>query len=269
MQSPGSRSSDTNALAAEELLTRLKSTLERDGKDYEFWIREFGQIDSSERRARGGSFCLRDHVRGLLLSQLSAQRPWGPIARNLDAIGRVFHGYDPDALREADAGKLTAEILDLRCGNRQVAGQIRSLRENIDTLRRIESEHGSLDTFVTSQPTDEVARLISTPGRYKLRYVGFTLAIEYLRNVGIRAGKPDVHIRRILGHERLGFSDEHPAETEAFALVERLAAEAGCNPTYLDNLLWIFCAQDYGDVCGARPRCGVCDLRLACRSPAC
>lgn len=107
--------------------------------------------------------------------------------------------------------------------------------------------------------------ILANPGPYKLRLVGFTLAIEYLRNVGLRAGKPDVHIRRVLGGDRLGFSEGIPSESEAVRLIADLAEEAGCNPTYLDNLLWIFCAQDYGDVCGANPRCASCDLRPACR----
>jgi hypothetical protein len=175
-------------LPAADLLAGLRTTLEREGKDYEGWIRAFGQVEASERRSRGEPFCLRDHVRGLLLSQLSAQRPWGPIARNLDAIGQVFYGFDADVLREADPGALTAAIQDLRCGNRQLARQMRALRENIDTLRRVEAEHGSVDAFVTIGPADEVAQRIATPGRYRLKYVGFTLAVEYLRNVGIGPG---------------------------------------------------------------------------------
>ena len=235
--------------------------------DYERWIREFGQVAASERRSRGEQFSLRDHVRGLVLSQLSAQRPWGPIARNLDAIGEIFHDFDPGVLRNEDPETLTAAIKGLRCGNRQLARQMRSLDRNIQTLQLIESDHGSLDAFVTSGPADEVAHRLAIAGRYKLRYIGFTLALEYLRNVGIRAGKPDVHVRRILGGERLRLTTGRPSEVEAFALIERIATEAACNPTYVDNLLWIFCAQNYGNVCGARPRCFACDLRPVCRFP--
>ena len=65
----------------------------------------------------------------------------------------------------------------------------------------------------------EIAKLISTPSPYKLRYVGPALALEYLRNVGIRAGKPDVHVLRILGGERLGYIRGRPTEQEAVQLV--------------------------------------------------
>jgi hypothetical protein len=47
-----------------------------------------------------------------------------------------------------------------------------------------------------------------------------------------------------------------------------VADEVGMNPTYLDNLLWLFCAKDYGNVCGAAPRCTVCLLRDMCNYPA-
>jgi hypothetical protein len=69
------------------------------------------------------------------------------------------------------------------------------------------------------------------------------LALEYLRNVGIRAAKPDVHVLRILGGERLAYFLGKPAEREAVQLVADLATQIGCNETYLDNLLWLFCAS--------------------------
>lgn len=45
----------------------------------------------------------------------------------------------------------------------------------------------------------------------------------------------------------------------------QLAQRASCNSTYLDNLLWLFCAQDYGNVCGNQPKCSLCALSTSCR----
>jgi hypothetical protein len=101
-----------------------------------------------------------------------------------------------------------------------------------------------------------------------LKQLGFALAMEYLRNVGIRAAKPDRHIMRVLGPERLGYFTHSPSEKAAVQLVASLAASAGCNPTYLDNLLWLFCAKGYGQICGAVPRCEFCAFRQNCRYPA-
>ena len=54
-----------------------------------------------------------------------------------------------------------------------------------------------------------------------------------------------------------------PSEAEAYEAMGELADRAGINPTYLDNLLWLFCAEDYGNICGAKPYCDICHLREA------
>ena len=254
--------------SASDLLVGLQKTLKACGVDYEQTIRDFGQVAASEARLRGLRFELRDHVRGLLLSQLSNQRPWWPIARNLDRIQRVFLDYDPDALQQADPRSLANAICAIQCGNRAILKQMNALNSNIATFRRIETDYESLDRFVTSSDPFEIASLISTSGPYKLAYVGPALALEYLRNVGIRAAKPDVHVLRILGGERLAYFPGRPTERDAVQLVADLASQIGCNETYLDNLLWLFCADGYGNVCGANPRCNICEFRDTCRYPA-
>ena len=202
-----------------------------------------------------------------MLSLLSNQRRWGLLAPHLKAIDTVFLGYDPDRLTDTKPDTLVAGLRAIRCGNRSVAAQMRALAGNIATLRRIEADFGSLDTFVTSDTPDVIAKRLGNPGPYKLRHVGYTLALEYLRNVGIRAGKPDVHVRRILSEKRLAYCTGDPSEEQAYRLVAQLAQGASCNPTYLDNLLWLFCAQDYGNVCGVQPKCSLCALSTSCRYP--
>ncbi|MGH9603852.1 MAG: hypothetical protein ACRD24_15840 [Terriglobales bacterium] len=245
----------------------LQNTLRACGLDYEQEIKAFGQVAASEARASGRVYGLRDHVCGLLFSQLSNQRPWKPIAQNEERIRQIFFDYDPDALQQADPQRLEMEVVAIRCGNRAIRKQMQLLATNIETLRRIEREWGSVDKFVTGGDPGRIAEQLSEPGPYKLRQVGYALALEYLRNVGIRAAKPDVHVRRVLGPQRLSYFDHHPTEEEASQSLSNLADEVGCNATYLDNLLWLFCATGYGDVCGAKPRCNVCELRHSCSYP--
>jgi hypothetical protein len=59
------------------------------------------------------------------------------------------------------------------------------LRENIEIFERIIADHSCLDSFITSESPDEIAWRLAG-GKYKLRQVGFTLALEYLRSVGVR-----------------------------------------------------------------------------------
>lgn len=253
---------------ARRLIEGLQGTLRDLQKPYEEWITDFGQVTASERRAAGHNFTLNAHVRGLVLSQLSNQRPWYPIAKNLDRIDKIFLNYNAEALQAADSDKLRAQLCGLHCGNRAIAKQLSALRDNIEVLVRIESEFSSLDVFVTSKHPFKIAEALSDPrSPHKLKQLGFTLALEYLRNVGIRAAKPDLHVCRILGGERLGYFPAEPREADAAQKVADLAAEAGVNATYLDNLLWIYCAQQYGEVCTARPRCGICKLADCCNYP--
>ena len=241
------------------LLSMLKATLTSQGIDVDAVVAEFGQVRASEERTHGKQFTLREHVRGLILSLLSNQRPWGPIARNLSQIEAVFLGFDPERVLASDPNQLIGAIRELRCGNRQIRKQMHFLGGNIEKFKRIVFDYGSMDQFVTSADASKIAIKLSKPAsEYKLKHVGYTLALEYLRNVGIRAGKPDIHVRRLLSGERLAYIPKYPSEEQAYRLVAQLASDAACNPTYLDNLLWMFCAQDYGKVCGACPRCSVC-----------
>lgn len=254
--------------SASELVLGLQETLRSCGFDYEQKIDELGQVQASEQRASGRIFSLRDHLRGLVLSQLSNQREWKQIAENLERVSQVFLDYDPDALSQADPMVLKAELCAIRCGNLAIRNQLNALGSNIETLRRIERDYGSLDKFVTSSDPSTIAKHISDAGSYKLKYIGFALALEYLRNVGISAIKPDLHLLRILGGERLAYFEGNPEGQEVVHLVADLAAQAGCSATYLDNLLWLYCAQNYGAVCSANPRCEICALRHKCHFPA-
>ena len=235
------------------MLDEIKATLDRQGLDYQRWINEFGQVAALEARLHGKTFGLNDHVRGLLLAQLSSNRPWGPIASNLHRIDEVFLHYDPQSLKEADAGDLANQIMSINCGNRGIHKQMQGLRQNIETFEEI----GTIDRFVTSQRPEVIAQQFAS-GRHKLIQIGFPLAMEYLRNVGINTVKPDVHICRMIGPERLALTDEIPSPEQAHAVLMAWAENSDHSAMYIDNLLWLFAAKDYGRICTAKPRCEIC-----------
>jgi thermostable 8-oxoguanine DNA glycosylase len=88
--------------------------------------------------------------------------------------------------------------------------------------------------------------------------------LEYLRNVGIDAAKPDVHICQIIGPQRLRWARNDPSPFAAAEIIREKAEEIGVSAAYLDGLLWLFAAKGYGDICGAVPNCGACRV-LNCR----
>ena len=136
-----------------------------------------------------------------------------------------------------------------------------ALHGNIHKLEKIEEEFGSLDHFVTSGTPIEIADLLANSLKYKLHTMGLALAMEYLRNVGIDAIKPDTHICRILGKHRLGYSpNEVAGDIEAIKIIEDISQKTGYLLSEIDAILWLFCADEKGMICTKRPHCEECRL---------
>jgi endonuclease III len=256
-----------NKLNTNQLIQKIQETLAKIDFDYQEHINGLGQVCASEKRDNGGIFTINDHLKGLILAMLSNQRPWGPIANNLSKINDIFFSYDVDEIKKSDKKYLAHELKSIKCGNRRIDRQMNSLNHNIEILKNIQNDYGSIDKFVISALPDEIANQIGNGKKYKIKEIGYTLALEYLKNLGIKAIKPDVHVTRILSSERLNFFNGYPSEAEAFKLMIKMADDIKINPTYIDNLLWLFCAVNFGNICGAKPKCEVCKLKEYCNFP--
>lgn len=218
-------------------------------------------------RKAGKRYTLSDHLRGLIYSLMTNQTEWSRIVPHLAEVDRVFMDYDVEKLKNASAEDLCQRLFDIKCGNRQSAAQMRALHENIATFERIVQEFGSMDAFVTSAPANEIVERLSTPGSvYKLKQVGAALAWEYLRNVGIDGAKPDTHLRRFFGGDRVGKGNHSPAtEQEVIDTVAELSEQTGLSMAAIDNLVWTYCSDGYGEVCTAKPNCKECTIAKYCQ----
>jgi len=252
---------------ARALLGRLRETLARSiGVDTE--LSALGQVDACRRRAQGELIPLAHHMRAMILSMLGAHRSWRPIARRLGQLELVFGQYKPAFLELIAPRQLAAEIEQLGCGNPRVHAQMDAIRPNLETMQRIEQEFGCMDAFVERVRPEAVAQLLGRPAsRWKLKEVGPAVAMEYLKLVGIRAVKPEAHVQRICGPQRLALLDGHETDEQAAGKLRRIAKAAGADPVALDNMLWMLGARDYGAICGSHPRCDVCELRSDCSFP--
>ena len=97
--------------------------------------------------------------------------------------------------------------------------------------------------------------------------LGEALAWEYIRNVGVDACKPDTHLRRFLGSGRMGTSQNEIATVEeTIQQVEELSKVTGISLASIDNIIWSFCADGYGEVCTATPHCEKCVIRNNCQN---
>jgi endonuclease III len=249
-----------------EMIQKIETTLFTSGFDYKNEIEEMLHMRNIRLRKQGKQFFFNEHIEGLLWSLLSNQRPWGPIKTNMESIRKIFHQFDREKLLETDPAELIQNIKRIRCGNRAIERQMYDLNYNILIFEKIESKFGSLDAFVTSDlPTTIAKRLSGATGSYKLKQVGYALALEYLRNVGIDAVKPDTHIMRILGRDRLGFSEGVPTQQEAVDIMENISQETGHSKAYLDALFWTLCATNAAAICQESPKCEMCQLNRHCR----
>jgi hypothetical protein len=236
--------------------------------DVDAVVRSFGQVAAATRREEGELFSLREHMRGVILAMLSANRPWKPIADSLPQLREVFGGYSPSFLESADPDQLARAVSALKCGNRRMSFQMRAIRPNLEMLRQIDAEFGTLDRYLESHPIEQVVHELASSKRRKLRELGPALVLEYLKNIGIRASKPDVHLLRICGPRRLRILPQGASAIAAFQEFRAFALEADVHEVELDNLVWLLGAEDYANRCGAAPRCEGCSLRPMCRQDA-
>ncbi len=185
----------------------------------------------------------------------------------LPEIDKLFYDYDPEEILAAEPGSFCQGILDMKCGNMSTKAQMEALPDNIRTLQRIEDEFGSIDDFITSEPADAIVEQLSKGSSpYKMKMLGEALAWEYLRNVGIDGAKPDTHLRRFLGADRMGIGNHTPATvSEVNEQVAKLSEETGMSKVEVDNLIWNFCADGFGEICTATPHCTSCPIRDCCK----
>lgn len=219
-----------------------------------------------KKRKNGKKYTIRDHIRGMVYFMLSHQTKWYRIEPHLPEIDELFYNYDPDKILREDPMYFCEGLFNLRCGNMSTKLQMESLAENIHTFRNIEDEYGSIDSFIISEPVDVVVGNLSQgSSHYKLKMLGEALVWEYLRNVGIDGAKPDTHLRRFLGADRMGTGVHSPAtNSEVKEKVARLSDQTGMLKIEIDNLIWSFCADGYGEICTANPHCRECPIRDRC-----
>ena len=218
-------------------------------------------------REAGKKFTLREHIKALVYSQMSAQTQWSRIVPHLNQVDKLFRDYDPEFIKSMSGEYFAEKIFDIHCGSRCTKSQMKVLAENVAMLEHLDKKFGGIDRFVTSAPADVIVKKLSdTSSPYKLKWVGKALAYEYLRNVGIDCAKPDVHLCRFFGADRMGNGVNSPAsEEEVLKQIDKLSKESGLLRYEIDILLWEFCASGMGEVCNANPKCNKCPISSKCR----
>ena len=217
-------------------------------------------------RSAGKKYTINDHVHAMIYALLTNQTKWVRIEPHLEEIRELFFDYDPEIILKTEPSIFSNGLFRLKCGNMSTKAQMLVLADNIRTLYRIEDEYGSVDAFITSEPADIIAvKLSKDSSPYKLKRFGEALAWEYLRTMGIDGAKPDTHLRRFLGSNRMGTGLNDPATVkDVREQVEILSQKTGLLKAEIDNIIWSFCADGYGEVCTATPHCDICPIKEFC-----
>ncbi|MCL1873896.1 MAG: hypothetical protein FWF85_07255 [Clostridiales bacterium] len=219
-----------------------------------------------EERKKCGSFDLSRHIKGLIYAQLTNQTKWANIEPKLYLVDKLFFDYDTSLIKQKNGEYFADGIFNLKCGNRLTKRQMANLHHNISILDHIEKTEGGIDKYYTTMPAHKLVKTISAyGGAYKLKYIGTALAWEYLGNVGIDRIKPDVHIRRMMGSNRLGYSRKPIAtEDEVVSSAIEISSQTGLSLAMIDALLWSFCAEGRGNICVKTPNCNICPVSEYC-----
>ncbi len=226
-----------------------------------------GDFKAYNERKRGKVFTLSEHLKALVYSLMSAQTKWNNIVPHLNEVDRIFRNYDPAFVKSMPGEYFADQLFAIHCGSRCTKAQMKALADNVSMMQSLDRKYCGIDNYVTSAPAIKIAADLSAPSSpHKLKQVGEALAWEYLRNVGIDGAKPDVHMKRFLGANRMGTGRNTPATNEeVWAQVNRLSAETGLSMYEIDALIWEFCASGYGEICTEKPNCGRCPIKALCR----
>lgn len=255
----------------EEIITLIRDYLYKqpDGKKYK------DSISNIENKIKNKKQCsdapLKEHIEGMIMAMLTAGRPWKYIdnIEMKEKINKVFNDYDAETLINANPEILEQNIRDIKAGNRRISQQMKALKYDVENLQTYEDENESIDKlYMNIGSSYKVAKFIDK----NFREIGIPLACEYLANIGYDIPKPDSHLRRLFGSKRLGYSKKENATIkEVFDIIDDFSAKlsAADNPMCrksIDYLLWLYCAEGYGEVCGEDADCEKCVIKAYCNN---
>lgn len=246
------------------------------------------------KREMGESFSLDNYVEAMIYSFLSSGTVWQKISGNKEKISEIFGGFSASYLEKQEPEKLLKDLKNIKCCGQNTKKQMCALKGNIDTLKRIEADHGTIDNYVNSileknetgnisisSKIELIKNFAYKESNYKLQQMEVPLACEFIRNVGIDTLKPDRHVCRIVGNEYLNLlspklaqqiekkKDLNPNDRlDIVKELEEYAKKSNVKPYILDLLLWDYCAKghDNAGVCQkGSQNCKACVFQDICQ----
>jgi hypothetical protein len=253
-----------------DFIIELKKSVEESNQLYHSLNKS---LENYFERKNGKNYSFSEHMKVVIYSLLSNQRPWKPIEENKDKIDKIFFDYDVEKIKYTNPKYFVTELRKISCGNRNIQKQMGGLKNVILVLENIEKENGTIDSYYNNHeemkrgyPYYLAKELSNRDNKFKLKNMGIALICEYFKNIGIDIAKPDTHIRRMLGKNILGFSKNVEATPkEAINYIKEIAEKNKISQKEVDALIWLYCADGYGAICTKEnPKCYTCVIKIYC-----
>lgn len=241
----------------------IKLSMEKINYDYMKDVKDL--INSVNLRKKGKKYTFEEHLKALIIAQLSNHR-WGDnnIRENMNAIDEIFHNYNKNYLKIVDPNILVKKLRNIHCTNPMINNQMKSLSKNIIVLEKIEKDYGSLDNFVSIETPNDIANMLND-GKYKMAQVGRAFAYDYLKRIGINTCKNSVQLKRLFGNHRLGIvENENATEQQVLNIIKKIANLNNCDEIVVESILIQFCLLRSANICGEYPNCEKCKIRSYC-----
>ena len=214
-----------------------------------------------------------DYIRAMTYAILSNSMDWRCVAHDADPqtgrLRNVDKALEVHVVNEQD---LSVAFEENQVRFRFKKRQIPAVEKNIgrfDHAAELSAKYAKMSANGTDfWPLVQAIAHGKPEDGYKLAQIGPALACEYLRNLGCDIPKPDRHLCRLLGSERLQFFNQPmPESEEVYNLVRCVANSSKSNygPAQADYILWSYCAIGYGNMCNGKNRaCKDCCLSDLC-----
>jgi DNA-3-methyladenine glycosylase I len=184
-----------------------------------------------------------------------------------DDIKKAFLNYDVGAV-----GRFTDSDLGKMMENPRIIRNQRKLRacvENARIMEQISRENGSFGNYLDKYRNnpDDLAGILTS----KFHFLGKVLVLNYLKEIGIDAIKPDVHVVRVM--YRLGLIDSEDESLEninkVIAVAKEMAGVIGEKLNVVDAIFWMYGGSGDNHVKKAicskkKPLCGECPVKSYC-----
>lgn len=244
-----------------DMYNKIIETLNEHNADWKLKLEE----EISQSKTRFEDLNDTDIFERLSFAIMSAQAKWNTIGKHEKEIKNILLGFKINQvanLSDDEVNEIYRKLMSLenpKIASRLLKKHLFAIRNNAVKLKNLFPKQGSFKAFIWQFKIDRrgLKHKIVYPNGYKMEGVGEVIFDEFEKYIGIPGIKPDTHVVRLF--HRLGLSKSECGIKE---IAEEWADALGFELTELDNVLWYFCADKYGEICTKKnPKCDLCRLR--------